>query len=57
MSGASLIRQNPNPTEMEIREAIKGNICRCTGYKKIVDGITLAGKILRGEEEIKNDAH
>lgn len=55
MSGSSLIRQNPNPTKKEIREAIKGNICRCTGYKKIVDGITLAGKILRGEEEIKDE--
>lgn len=52
MSGASLLRTNNNPSESEIREKIKGNICRCTGYKKIVEGIELAGKILRGEEKI-----
>ena len=33
MSGKALIDRNPNPTEDEIKEAIKGNICRCTGYK------------------------
>lgn len=52
MSGASLLRDNINPSKDEIRKSIKGNICRCTGYKKIVDGIDLAGKILRGEEKI-----
>lgn len=52
MSGVSLIRLNPNPTEEETRKAIRGNICRCTGYKKIVEGIMLASAILRGEEKI-----
>lgn len=52
MSGASLIRRNPNPTEDEVKLAIRGNICRCTGYKKIIEGILLAAKILRGEAEI-----
>jgi aerobic-type carbon monoxide dehydrogenase small subunit (CoxS/CutS family) len=32
-----LLRDNPNPTELEVREAISGNICRCTGYQGIVD--------------------
>lgn len=52
MSGVSVLRKNLNPTEDEIRLAIKNNICRCTGYKKIVDGIKLAAKVLRKEEKI-----
>ncbi|MDO5028087.1 MAG: selenium-dependent xanthine dehydrogenase [Bacillota bacterium] len=52
MAGASLLRKNPDPNEDQIKEAIKNNICRCTGYVKIVEAINLAGKILRGQEEI-----
>ena len=52
MSGAMLVRANPNPTETEVRYAIRGNVCRCTGYKKIIEGILLAAKILRGEESV-----
>lgn len=52
MSGAALIRKNPNPTEAEVKQAIRGNICRCTGYKKIIEGILLAAAILRGEKSI-----
>jgi carbon-monoxide dehydrogenase small subunit len=36
------LEQNPNPTEQEIREAISGNLCRCTGYQHIVDAVLLA---------------
>ncbi|BBE29998.1 (2Fe-2S)-binding protein [Tepiditoga spiralis] len=43
----ALLSKNPTPTEEEIREGISGNICRCTGYNMIVDGIKLASK--RGE--------
>jgi len=39
-----LLEKNPNPTRAEIREAIAGNICRCTGYVEIVDAIELAAK-------------
>ena len=52
ISGKALIDTNPNPTEADIRKAIKGNICRCTGYKKIIEGIALAAAILRGDEKI-----
>ncbi|MGI6229745.1 MAG: selenium-dependent xanthine dehydrogenase [Tractidigestivibacter sp.] len=52
MSGAALVRSNPNPTEDEVKTAIRGNICRCTGYKKIIEGIMLAAKVLRGEAQI-----
>jgi carbon-monoxide dehydrogenase small subunit len=37
--GESFLRENPKPTRQEIREAISGVLCRCTGYKKIVDAI------------------
>ena len=37
-----LLRRKPRPTEPEIREALAGNICRCTGYAKIIDAIKLA---------------
>lgn len=52
MSGVALLRKNSNPTEQDIKKAINGNICRCTGYKKIIEGIDLAGKALRGEEKL-----
>ena len=38
------LAQNPNPTEAEIRQAISGNLCRCTGYQHIVDAIKIAAQ-------------
>ena len=52
ISGAACIRATPNPSEDDVKRAISGNVCRCTGYKKIIEGILLAAKILRGEAEI-----
>ena len=52
LSGKALLDQVPDPTEEQIKQAIRGNVCRCTGYKKIIEGITLAGAILRGEAKI-----
>ncbi len=52
LCGKALLDQVPNPTEMEIKKAIRGNVCRCTGYKKIIEAISLAGAILRGEAQI-----
>jgi carbon-monoxide dehydrogenase small subunit len=40
--------ENPDPTEPEIREAIAGNLCRCTGYQHIVDAVKLAAERMRG---------
>ena len=56
MAGKALIDRNPDPPEEEIRKAIRGNICRCTGYRKIIDGIRLAASILRGETKIDPEA-
>ncbi|MBN1900245.1 (2Fe-2S)-binding protein [Candidatus Sumerlaeota bacterium] len=44
MSATALLRENPHPTEEEIRTAISGNLCRCTGYQKIVKAIKKASK-------------
>lgn len=52
MSAKALLDQNLNPTEDEIKAALRGNICRCTGYKKIIEAILLAAAIFRGEEQI-----
>ena len=41
---AALLRENPAPTDDEIREALSGNLCRCTGYTKIFDAVRLAGE-------------
>ncbi len=44
MTAVELLTANPKPTEAEVREAISGNICRCTGYQSIVQGILLAAE-------------
>ena len=44
MSAKGLLDRNPNPSELEARAAIAGNLCRCTGYTKIVEGILAAAK-------------
>ena len=52
LTAIALLRENPDPTEEEIRLAISGNLCRCTGYQKIVEAIQLAAERIRttGEE-------
>ncbi|WP_296128153.1 selenium-dependent xanthine dehydrogenase [uncultured Anaerococcus sp.] len=57
MSGAAIIRKNPNPTKDEIKEGIKQNICRCTGYVKIIEGIKLASEIINGSIEMTTDEY
>jgi len=44
MSSVALLTRNPQPTEHEIREALSGNLCRCTGYDKIVQAVRAAAK-------------
>jgi aerobic carbon-monoxide dehydrogenase small subunit len=45
MKTKSLLAENPNPSEAEIRSYLEGNICRCTGYVKIVDAVKYAGEL------------
>ena len=52
MAGKALLDRNPDPTEEDVKYAIKGNVCRCTGYKKIIEGILFVGAILRGDVKI-----
>lgn len=51
MSALSLLNEKPNPTEEEIRDGIAGNLCRCTGYAKIVEAIDCAAKKLAKAKE------
>jgi len=50
MSAVHLLTTNSDPDENEIRHALGGNICRCTGYTKIVEAIDVAAKAMRGVE-------
>jgi carbon-monoxide dehydrogenase small subunit len=42
MAAKALLNENPKPTEQEIKAALSGNLCRCTGYKKIVESVQAA---------------
>src|SRR5262245_42201281 len=50
MASAGLLRRNPHPTEGEIREALGSNICRCTGYVKIIEAVKHASALLASGE-------
>ncbi len=47
MAAKALLDENPSPTELEVKEAIAGNLCRCTGYVRIVDAILAAANTTR----------
>jgi aerobic-type carbon monoxide dehydrogenase small subunit (CoxS/CutS family) len=47
MTLTAFLNENPSPSETEIREAISGNLCRCTGYQHIVEAVVLAAKMMR----------
>jgi aerobic-type carbon monoxide dehydrogenase small subunit (CoxS/CutS family) len=50
MTAKALLAENPRPTGGEIREALAGNLCRCTGYHKIIEGVEWAAAKMRGED-------
>lgn len=50
MAAAGLLSENPDPTREEVREAISGNICRCSGYVKVVDAVIAAAERMREGE-------
>ena len=51
----ALLEKNPTPTQDEIKDALSGNICRCTGYLKIFDAVELAARRMHGHECCGND--
>ena len=55
MTAASMLADNDNPTEDEIRHGIEGNLCRCTGYHNIVRAIEYAAAKMRGDEPATPD--
>ena len=56
MAGKALIDRVPDPTEEEIKVALKGNICRCTGYQKIIEAILLSAKMFREDLPAKENS-
>lgn len=49
LTAKALLDRNPDPTEEEVRHGLSGNICRCTGYVKIVEAVRAAAAVMRGE--------
>ncbi|RDE09046.1 (2Fe-2S)-binding protein [Pelagibacterium lacus] len=49
MTMEEFLEENPNPTEADVRDALSGNICRCTGYQSIVDAVLATAAQARGE--------
>jgi carbon-monoxide dehydrogenase small subunit len=47
MAAAAFLQDNPNPTEQEVRHALEGNLCRCTGYHNIVRAVLSAAAAMR----------
>lgn len=50
MSAKALLLRNPNPTEAEIKTALAGNICRCSGYEQILRSVQQTAAVMRGDE-------
>jgi len=48
MSACDLLANNPNPSEDEIRHGLEGNLCRCTGYQRIVKSVEAAAAVMKG---------
>ena len=51
MSAVGLLERNPSPSAEEVRFAIGGNLCRCTGYSKVVESILAAAEVISGSKE------
>jgi carbon-monoxide dehydrogenase small subunit len=51
MAALDLLRENPDPSDEEVREGLEGNLCRCTGYQNIVRAVKRAATDLRPSEQ------
>jgi carbon-monoxide dehydrogenase small subunit len=56
MAAVDLVRENPDPSEAEVREGMSGNLCRCTGYQNIVRAVRAAAAELRGEDVLSEES-
>lgn len=56
LTSYALLKENPNPSEQEIRNYLRGNLCRCTGYNNIVRAVRAVADFLSGEKDINGDA-
>jgi carbon-monoxide dehydrogenase small subunit len=55
LTSIALLNENPNPTRDEVRFGLQGNLCRCTGYDKIVDAVQAAAREMVGSRGVGND--
>ncbi len=55
MSAAALLERNPAPSRQDIKEALSGNLCRCTGYTKIYDAVEKAASVVDGDAPARRD--
>ena len=51
LSAKALLDRNPTPSEEEVREGLSGNLCRCTGYTKIIEAVLVASETMRKKQE------
>lgn len=51
LAAKSIIEENPDPTDEEIREGLDGNLCRCTGYVKQIEAVKIAAAVMRSQKE------
>jgi len=56
LSAKALLDDNPDPTPHEIRDALAGNLCRCTGYTKMIEAVQAAARVLRAERDAQAEA-
>ncbi len=54
LSSKALLDANPKPTEDEIKDAVSGNLCRCTGYDKILSSVQMASEVITSKEDKKD---
>jgi carbon-monoxide dehydrogenase small subunit len=57
MSAIDLLQHNSHPSEAEIRHALEGNLCRCTGYENIVKAVQYAAALMNGQAQTNGDLH
>src|SRR3954468_13323809 len=57
MASVDLLKENPDPSDTEVREGIEGNLCRCTGYQNIVRAVQQAAAEMRGAQDAAGNGH